>query len=127
MRLLLDTHALLWWLDGDMRLSARARRAIADADQTFASAASGWELAMKLRQHRLPRAEQMSNSLEGAASSQGFVLLPISFAHAERAGLLPGRHTDPFDRILAAQAILEGLTLVSTDAKMAPLGADVLW
>jgi PIN domain nuclease of toxin-antitoxin system len=105
-RLLLDTHALLWWLDGDRRLSLKARRAIArESNSILVSAVSAWEITTKARLGRL----------RGAAcvTSQGFLPLDITILHAQRAGRLPGAHRDPFDRMLIAQSQLEDVAIVS--------------
>src|SRR5437870_13618258 len=116
MRLLLDTHALLWWLDGDRRLSRRARTAVRNAENTvFVSAASAWEITTKARLGKLPGAADVAADVAGAVSSQGFSELEITVLHAQRAGGLPGAHRDPFDRMLIAQAHLEDLPVVSDD------------
>jgi PIN domain nuclease of toxin-antitoxin system len=110
-RLLLDTHAFLWWRADDPRLGTVARDAIAMADVVHVSAASVWEAGIKIRLGRLRLPEPLA---KGVAAS-GFAELPIRFAHAERAAELPGHHGDPFDRMLVAQAQVEGLTLVTHD------------
>lgn len=116
MRLLLDTHALLWWvLDADA-LSKKARKAISDFDnEVFVSAASAWEIAIKFRIGRLPEADSFVHSLHENVRKLGFAELPISVEHAQRAGMLPGDHKDPFDRMLIAQAHAENLVLVSNE------------
>jgi PIN domain nuclease of toxin-antitoxin system len=108
--LLLDTHVLIWWDEG-RRLSAGARRAIETADIVYVSAASAWEVAIKLGLGRLNTARTVGQ----AAHDSGFVELPIGFHHAERVAGLPLHHRDPFDRLLVAQAEVEGLTLVTRD------------
>ncbi len=109
MRLLLDTHALLWWLAGDKHLSPAARRAIGDADNTvLVSAASAWEIATKHRLGKLD-ASSLVGQLGAMLASQRFEALEITIDHAERAGMMPGEHRDPFDRMLAAQAQAEKL------------------
>jgi PIN domain nuclease of toxin-antitoxin system len=116
MQLLLDTHALLWWVLDAKDLSRKARRIIADYDnQVFVSAATAWEIAIKFRIGRLPQAEAFVHSLRGNLARLGFSELPISVDHAQRAGLLPSDHKDPFDRMLIAQAQAEGLVLVSNE------------
>ena len=112
-RLLLDTHALLWWLADDARLGRSARRAIAD-NETFASAVSGWEIAIKRALGKL----QAPGDLEGHVEAEGFKPLPITFRHTERLDALPRLHDDPFDRLLVAQARTEGLVLVTNDARI---------
>lgn len=116
MDLLLDTHALLWWLDGDTRLPAGIRKRLTDPDQTvFVSAASAWEIATKTRIGKLHVAPDIAFQLSLVVRTQGFIPLPISLEHAECAGALPGFHRDPFDRMLIAQTQQEGLTLVSNE------------
>jgi PIN domain nuclease of toxin-antitoxin system len=115
-RLLLDTHALLWWLDGDRRLSARARAVMADeTNEILVSAASGWEIATKSRLGKLALAAGAAARLGEVVVAQGFTTLPITLADALRAGALPGRHGDPFDRMLAAQALDLGIAIISRD------------
>lgn len=128
MRLLLDTHALLWWLDGDRRLSRKARTAIGDEDHTiFVSAASAWEITTKARLGKLPGAVAVAEDVVGSVSAQGFSSLDITMRQAQRAGRLPGGHRDPFDRMLIAQAQLEDLTLVSNDGVFDADGVMRLW
>src|SRR5574340_1213563 len=108
MRVLLDTHSLLWWLDGDRRLSRRARLCIADeTNVVLVSAASAWEIATKVRLGKLPGAVDVATNLSEIMAEQGFDGLSISVTHALRAGALPGPHRDPFDRMLIAQALTE--------------------
>jgi PIN domain nuclease of toxin-antitoxin system len=126
-QLLLDTHALLWWLAGDRRLSAPARRAIEnDENAVFVSAASAWEISTKHRLGKLDAAA-IAGRLGALLTSQGFESLDMTVNHAERAGALPGEHRDPFDRMLAAQAQAENLTLVSNDAAFDGYGVALLW
>ena len=128
MRLLLDTHTFLWWLDGDAALSAAAQFAIAEAqNEVFLSSASAWEIATKFRLGKLPDATAIATDVAGAAAAQGFAELPISLRHGERAGALPGPHRDPFDRMLVAQAILEDLFLVSNEQAFDAYGVRRLW
>lgn len=110
MNLLLDTHVLIWWDEG-RRLEAGARRAIEEADTVYVSAASAWEVAIKIGLGRL----RPSRTVELAASESGFLELPVTFRHAERVVRLPTHHRDPFDRLLIAQADVEELTLVTRD------------
>ena len=127
-QLLLDTHAFVWWLDGDRRLSPRARRRIADAkSQIFVSAVSVWEITTKARLGKLPGALDVATDVPGCILSQGFSGLDISLAHAQRAGTLAGVHRDPFDRLLIAQAQVEHLTLVSRDEIFDGYGIARLW
>lgn len=128
MRLLLDTHALLWWLADDARLSQRARSAIADPERTvYSSSASAWEIATKHRIGRLPEAGQLLSDFSGILLRAGIEEMPITSKHAVVAGTLAGPHRDPFDRMLAAQALCEGLEVVTTDDAIGALGARCLW
>ena len=128
MRLLLDTHAFLWWLAGSPRLSRPASRAIGkERNQVFVSAASVWEISTKIRLGRLEVARTVATDLAGAVASQGFGPVDMTVAHAQRAGDLSGDHGDPFDRMLAAQALCEGLRLVSNDRVFDGYGVRRLW
>ena len=128
MRLLLDTHALLWWLAGDPSLSQPAQAAIGDeANEVLVSAASAWEMATKHRLGKLPSAASLMADLDGAIASQGFCGLAISLRHGQAAGALPGPHRDPFDRMLIAQAMLEDLVLVSNERPFDVFGVRRLW
>lgn len=128
MRLLLDTHAFLWWLEGNRRLSGTARRAIEDAaNDIVVSAVSAWEITTKHRIGKLPRAEAVARNVAGAIASQGFEELAISVEDAERAGRLPGPHRDPFDRLLAAQALARNLAVVSVDRVFDRYGVNRMW
>jgi PIN domain nuclease of toxin-antitoxin system len=122
MRLLLDTHALLWWL-ADEGLSARAREAVADpANLVAVSAASAWEISIKKALGKLAAPDDLEHQLEAG----GFEPLPISVAHAVAAGHLPRHHEDPFDRMLIAQALAEGLTVVTRDKRFDDYGIPLL-
>lgn len=110
-RLLLDTHVFLLWRADDPQLEAAAREAIAHADLVAVSAASAWEAAIKARLGRLRLPEPFATGV----TDSGFSELSVRFAHAERAADLPRHHADPFDRMLVAQAQIEGLTLVTHD------------
>lgn len=116
MRILLDTHALLWWLVGDRRLSRAAHKAIAnEMGEVFVSAASAWEVTTKHRIGKLPSPGPLATDFAGVVASQGFLPLDITLFHAQRAGGMQGAHADPFDRMLIAQAQAEDLALVSND------------
>jgi PIN domain nuclease of toxin-antitoxin system len=121
MRLLLDTQVLIWWDEG-RRLSPGARRAIREAPEVFVSAASAWEVAIKVALGRLGP----TRTVEEAAGESGFVELPVTFRHAARIAALPLHHRDPFDRLLVAQAEVEGLTLVTRDPAFEPYGVETL-
>ncbi len=110
MNLLLDTQVLIWWDEGG-RLSTTARQAIAGADNVYVSAASAWEIAIKMSLGRL----RPVRTVRQAAGESGFQELPVTFQHAERVVALPVHHRDPFDRLLVAQAEVERLTLVTRD------------
>jgi PIN domain nuclease of toxin-antitoxin system len=128
LKLLLDTHAFLWWLTGDTRLPRKARDAIdSDANQTHVSAASAWEITTKYRIGKLDNAAAIANDVRAAILSQSFVELPVTVAHGQRAGALLGEHRDPFDRMLIAQAILENMALVSNEARFDAFAVKRLW
>lgn len=111
-RILLDTHVLLWWLAGDPRLGPRATEAIADPrNQVYVSAASTWEISIKIALGKLQAPDDMSSIIE----DEGFLPLPISLYHGDQAGQLPPLHKDPFDRMLVAQAQTEGLIVITHD------------
>lgn len=128
LRLLLDTHALLWWLFDDPQLPSPAREAIGDMDsQAYVSSATGWELAIKSQLGKLPHAQDAVKNLAGLLSASEMQVLPISLDHALAAGALPGPLKDPFDRMLIAQAQIEGLTLVSKDSDFKRYKVPLLW
>jgi PIN domain nuclease of toxin-antitoxin system len=129
MRVLLDTHALLWWLEGSRRLSKRARAAIADeSTEVLVSAASAWEIATKVRLGKLPSAASLPAMLAQVIREQRFASLGISLEHGSRAGALGGTHRDPFDRMLIAQAQAENLDLVSNEGEIfGAYGVRILW
>lgn len=122
-RLLLDTHALLWWLADDPRLGPRARDLVADGrNPVYVSAASAWEISIKKALGKLEAPDELGTVVE----EEGFETLPISFFHAERVGALPPIHRDPFDRILVSQAQVEGLEIVTVDEKIPTYGVKVV-
>ena len=128
MRLLLDTHALIWWLAGDAQLSTRARRAIEDeSNEIFVSAASAWEVATKHRLGKLPSAGPLAVDFAREVRAQGFAPLPISLEHGQVAGALVTDIRDPFDRMLVAQAREEKLALVSIEERFEGLGVVRVW
>lgn len=123
MNLLLDTHVLLWWLDDNPILSSDARNTIASGESdVFVSAATAWEIAIKKALGKLV----VPDDLEAAIVASGFQELPITVAHATAAGALPPHHTDPFDRMLIAQAQLENLTLVTHDERFVAYDVPIL-
>jgi PIN domain nuclease of toxin-antitoxin system len=128
LKALLDTHAFLWWLDGDPSLSQRAFDYIAsDQGAVLVSAASAWEIATKHRLGKLPRAGDVAVDVVGCIHAQGFGPLSVTVAHGQRAGALPGFHRDPFDRMLIAQAILEDCVLISNESIFDRYGVARLW
>lgn len=123
MRLLLDTHVLLWWLANDPSLTHDAESAIADPRATvFVSAASAWEIAIKQALGKL----DAPNDLENRVEMNRFEPLSITISHAHSAGTLPRHHDDPFDRMLVAQALADGLTIVTRDSRLSPYGVPTL-
>ena len=128
MRLLLDTHALLWWWTDDPQLSQVSRACIADgANEVLVSAASAWEIATKHRLGKLGLADSILQRYPALLAADGFIHLSISAEHALVAGSYPQPHRDPFDRMLAAQAEVERLTLVSCDPALNQFGVELLW
>lgn len=128
MRLLLDTHALLWWLDGDRRLSLKARRAMGSPSNTvLVSAASAWEITTKARLGKLPGATDVAADVVACVASQGFVPLDITLLHAQRAGSLASPHRDPFDRMLVAQCQIEDVAIVTDDEVFAGFEVRRFW
>jgi PIN domain nuclease of toxin-antitoxin system len=128
MKLLLDTHALLWWALDSVELSQNARRVLSDVNNdVFVSAASAWEVATKFRIGKLPQAEPLVHSFSGTLERLGFLELPISIDHAERAGLMRIEHKDPFDRMLIAQSQAESLVLVSNEELFDTFSVHRLW
>ena len=122
-KLLLDTHAFLWWLGNDPQLGPKAREAISDErNDVFISAVTGWEIAIKRSIGKL----SAPDNLDALLDDEGFSVLPITFYHGEQAGSLPPHHKDPFDRMLIAQAQAEGLTIVTRDEHIPEYGVRVL-
>jgi PIN domain nuclease of toxin-antitoxin system len=121
--LLLDTHVVLWWQRDDRRLGRAAREAIATADVVWVSAVSGWEVAIKSALGRL----RLDESFPVLIAADDFTELPMTLAHTSRLQALPPHHTDPFDRMLAAQALAERATLVTHDRAFEPYGVTAIW
>jgi len=127
-RLLLDTHALIWWIGGDEKLGSEAQAAIADAkNEILISAVSAMEVTTKFRLGKLVEAERLAQDFEAIIEEQGFASLSISIRHATLAGGLQISHKDPFDRLLIAQAIVENLILVTNEAVFDDFGVSRLW
>ena len=127
-RLLLDTHALVWWWTDDPRLPQVSRAAIADPENILVvSAASAWEIATKHRLGKWPDVARIIDTFDTNVLRSRFGSLAISVEHARSAGLLEGPHRDPFDRVLIAQARLEGVAVVSRDKVFRDYGVAVVW
>lgn len=128
MRVLLDTHALLWWLFDDPSLPERARKIIRDPENdVLVSSASAWEISTKYRLGRLPQAEEAVRDLPRLLRRSRMQTLSITLEHALAAGALPGPHRDPFDRMLIAQSRLEKLPVVTSDPIFKRYKARVIW
>ena len=128
MRVLLDTHVFLWWVDGDAALSRRARATIADAgNECLFSIASAWEMAIKVSLGRLAVRGPLERVLPDQLAANGFGTLPIDLDHAARVASLPFHHRDPFDRLLAAQSLEERIPIVSADPVFRRYGVTRIW
>ena len=125
---LLDSHALLWWWFDPDRLSGAVRELLSDpATPVLVSAASVWELSIKHQQGKLPELNGVIADLPGLLQADSFEALPISLAHGLRAGSYSQRHRDSFDRMLAAQAELDRLVLLSADPQLSTFPCQTLW
>jgi PIN domain nuclease of toxin-antitoxin system len=122
-RLILDTHVFLWWRDDDPRLKGTVRDAVASADLVVFSAVSAWEIAIKVEIGKL----RVTASLDQVFDPPGFSKLSLSASHALTLSTLPHHHRDPFDRMLIAQALVDGLTVVTHDRRFEPYPVQVLW
>lgn len=126
-RVLLDTHTLVWWVEGRENLSTKARETIQDDDTVvLVSAASAWELAIKSRLGKF-RSRELSERLDEQILEEGFVALAISIEHAIRAGGLDSPHKDPFDRMLIAQAQIEDVAVISKDKAFDDFAVRRIW
>ncbi|MGE0444194.1 MAG: type II toxin-antitoxin system VapC family toxin [Vicinamibacterales bacterium] len=123
MKLLLDTHVFLWWRLSSRRLKRDARQAIVDADVVWVSAASAWEIAIKQGLGRI----RLDDPFSALVADSLFTELPVTMRHTERLSAIPAHHTDPFDRMLVAQAATEGATLVTHDRQFEGYGVPVVW
>jgi PIN domain nuclease of toxin-antitoxin system len=127
-KVLFDSHALVWYLTGNKRLSPKARDIADDLEsEVFVSAVCAWEIAAKVNRGRWPEAAQIANSLQEITLAQAFTALPITIEHARVAGFLPALHRDPFDRMLAAQSQVEGMPLVTADPAFRAFATLVIW
>ena len=128
MRYLLDTHSLIWWWNDDPRLSSAAREAIAEADnEIWVSAASAWEIATKARIGKLADMPEAVTRYPLLMDRNRFLALAIGQSHALKAGQYPQLHRDPFDRLLAAQATIEKMPLISRDPEFAEFDCETFW
>lgn len=128
MAYLLDTHALVWWWLTDPKLSKAAHDILSDSSNVISvSAVTGYEIANKVRAGQLPTMREPLAIYDFALERDGFSNLVLDPRHARHAGLIEGRHRDPFDRMIAAQALLEDLTVITKDRQIAALGCKVLW
>jgi PIN domain nuclease of toxin-antitoxin system len=128
MRVLVDTHTILWAGLAPAHLGKRATAILANrSSEVYVSAASAWEIATKVRLGKLPGAEALERDFADSVQEAGYTLLSITAAHALRAGRMPGNHRDPFDRILAAQALAEDIPILSIDTKLDSFGITRIW
>jgi PIN domain nuclease of toxin-antitoxin system len=128
LRLLLDTHALVWWLTDDSALSPKASVTMRDAaNQVFVSAATAWEIATKHRIGKFPQVASLVDNFAAVMTRERFVPLPVTVEHGIRAGSFAAQHRDPFDRMLVAQALAENMMLVSNESLFDAFGVSRLW
>jgi PIN domain nuclease of toxin-antitoxin system len=128
LRVLLDTHTLIWWMTTDPHLSRSARDLIEEKSNTsLVSAVSAWEIATKVRLGRLPAAANLVQDFVADLARERIDILAVTADHGIRAGLLPGPHQDPFDRMLIAQALAENIPIVSNDRALDGYGVRRLW
>ena len=128
MNFILDTHTLIWWLYSVNRLSESSRLAIADrSNSIYVSAASAYEISNKFGLGKWPEVSALAAAFDSIISTQSFISLDIASSHAIMAGLFKSDHRDPFDRIIAAQAVSIGATVITEDDQIAKLGAPTLW
>jgi PIN domain nuclease of toxin-antitoxin system len=127
-RALLDTHTFIWWANNDPSLTARAKSVIGDkSNEIFLSAVSTWEMAIKIAIGKLTLAGPLQPFVLSQITQYQFKSLPITYDHTYLVQTLPLHHNDPFDRLLIAQAMVEGLTILTADGKFAPYGIQTLW
>lgn len=128
MKILLDTHAFLWWITDDPQLSPRARHIIRDGkNEIFLSAANGWEIAIKAQLGRLKLPDKPELFISEQMSMNAIQGLPVEISHALHVYNLPGHHQDPFDRMLVSQSQLEGMHILTSDPQIAKYHVKVIW
>jgi len=127
-KLLLDTHAVLWWITGSGKLSRKAAAAISSpANEPILSAVTAWEIAVKLRKGTLSLPRYLAADIPRLPARLGFPVLELTWSHAERAASWDIAHADPFDRILAAQSEIENIPLVTRDPAFLEFGTKTIW
>ena len=129
MKVLLDTHAFLWWIADDPSLSVTAREVIADGgNDIYLSAVSVWEIAIKARVGRLKLfSDDLDSFIDRHVRESSFLPLPITLAHSVKIHALPNHHRDPFDQMLVAQSLVEGFPIISVDKMIHSYDVDVIW
>ena len=128
MSLLLDTHTFVWWVVNDPRLSQRARAALVEPSAVcFVSAVSAFEIANKVRIGKFPAAAEIAQNMNRILEANSFTPLPVTIEHCLLAGRMDGVHRDPFDRLLAAQSLIEQIPLVTIDAEFRAFGVETVW
>lgn len=128
MQYLIDTHILIWWVSDLDQISKRIQSLMrSDENQVFVSAVTPWEIAMKVQASKLAFDKAFLDDFDASLHSLAFTPLPVTSAHAVAAARLKGRHKDPFDRLLVAQAMTEQLTVITADPHIAALGAHTVW
>lgn len=128
MKALLDTQTFLWWLTDDARLSPAARKILSDGgNELFFSAVSGWEIAVKAGLGKIKLPESPAEFITEQLSINDIQILPLKMEHALHVAMLPALHTDPFDRLLIAQSLLEKLPVVTPDSVFVKYGVKVVW
>lgn len=127
MKVFLDTHVIVWTGLASNHLSAKARMVLQEASEIYVSAASAWEIAMKVRLGKWPEAVNLEADFMKKMKSAGFQVLPVTAPEALRAGRLPGDHGDPFDRMIAAQALSLDISILSIDSKLDQFGVRRFW
>ena len=128
MKILLDTHVFLWWIMDDESLSPVARRTISNAEnELYFSAASAWEIAIKAGLGRIKLPSEIGTFIPGQLAENSIIGLPVQIGHALRVSKLPQHHRDPFDRVLVAQAQVEKMPILTSDAEISKYDVEVIW